>query len=138
LPFNIIDRQNFHITLAFLGCIAPQQQQQQQQASVAQLISQQHGFIQQHLKPLIQQNKALSIMLSQLDYFKKAQVLHLMPTRFLDWLIYLQRTVVELSLNSNIALKNNSYQPHLSLYRQAKTPLPALFKSLQKLYLNNN
>jgi 2'-5' RNA ligase len=37
LPFNIIDRQNFHITLAFLGCIAPQQQQQ---ASVAQLISQ--------------------------------------------------------------------------------------------------
>jgi 2'-5' RNA ligase len=131
LPFKPIDRQNFHITLAFLGFIAPQQQ-----ASVAQLISQQHSFIQQHLKPLIQQNKALSIVLSQLGYFKKAQVLHLMPVSCSDWLIYLQRTVVELSLNSNIALENSRYQPHLSLYRKAKTSLPALCKNLQKTIFN--
>jgi 2'-5' RNA ligase len=131
LPFKPIDRQNFHITLAFLGFIAPQQQ-----ASVAQLISQQHSFIQQRLKPLIQQNKALSIVLSQLGYFKKAQVLHLMPVSCSDWLIYLQRTVVELSLNSNIALENSRYQPHLSLYRKAKTSLPALCKNLQKTIFN--
>ena len=127
LPFKPIDRQNFHITLAFLGFIAPQQQ-----ASVAQLISQQHGFIQQHLKALIQQKKTSSIVLSKLGYFKKAQVLHLMPASCPDWLIYLQRTVLELSLNSNIALENSGYQPHLSLYRKAKTPLPALCKNLQQ------
>ncbi|MBA6224628.1 RNA 2',3'-cyclic phosphodiesterase [Colwellia sp. MB02u-18] len=127
LPFKPIDRQNFHITLAFLGCIAPQQQ-----ASVAQLISQQHGLMQQRLKALIQQKKASSILLSQLGYFKKAQVLHLMPASCPDWLIYLQHTVVELSLSSNIALENRSYQPHLSLYRKAKTPLPALCKHLQQ------
>jgi len=127
LPFKTIDRQNFHITLAFLGCIAPQQQ-----ASVAQLINQEHGFIQQHLKPLIQQNKTSSLVLSKLGYFKKAQVLYLMPASCPDWLIYLQRTVLELSLNRNIALENSRYQPHLSLYRKAKTPLPVLCKNLQK------
>jgi 2'-5' RNA ligase len=129
LPFKTIDRQNFHITLAFLGFITPQQQ-----ASVAQLISQQHGFIQQRLKPLIQQNKASSIVLSQLGYFKKAQVLHLMPTSCPDWLIYLQRTVVELILNNNdnITFENSNYQPHLSLYRKAKVPLPVLCENLQQ------
>ena len=127
LPFKVIDAQNFHITLAFLGLV-----NEDQQANLAQLISQQHNFIQPQLKPLVDQNKTLPLLLSKVGYFKQPQVLHLMPVTCPDWLIYLNNAVVQLSLNVNITLENRVYQPHLSLYRKAKFLLPERYKKTQQ------
>ncbi|MBA6392358.1 RNA 2',3'-cyclic phosphodiesterase [Colwellia sp. BRX10-3] len=130
LPFKAIDEQNFHVTLAFLGLV-----DKDQQANLAKLISQQHNLIKQQLKPFVGQNKTLSLLLSKVGYFKKAQVLHLIPTTNPDWLIYLNKTIVELSLNCDITLENRVYQPHLSLYRKAKFPLPHYYKKIQQTEL---
>ena len=128
LPFRAIDKQNFHVTLAFLGLVSDDQQ-----ANLEQLISQQHNLIQQQLKPLVENTKTLSLLLSKVGYFKTAQVLHLMPTVCPDWLIYLNKTMVELSLNCDISIKNNGYKPHLSLYRKAKFSLPNTNIPLQEI-----
>lgn len=128
LPFKAINEQNFHITLAFLGLI-----DNAQQLSVEKAINRQQHFIQQQLKAFVQQDKALSIVLSHLGYFKKAQVLHLMPATCPDWLIFLNKVMVQLSHNCNIALANSPYQAHLSLYRKAKLPLPAPFENIQQI-----
>lgn len=128
LPFKTINEQNFHITLAFLGLI-----DNAQQLRVEKSINQQLPFIQQQLKAFVQQDKALSLVLSHLGYFKKAQVLHLMPTTCPEWLVYLNKVIVQLSHNCNIALANSTYQAHLSLYRKAKLPLPAPFANIQQI-----
>jgi len=128
LPFKAIRAQNFHITLAFLGLI-----DEAQQVNLEKLISQQHHAIQQQLQAFLQHNKTLSLALSQTGYFKKAQVLHLMPTTCPDWLLYLNNLIINLSINCNITLENRTYQPHLSLYRKAKFTLPLSFESIQKI-----
>jgi len=114
LPFKAVDPQNFHITLAFLGLI-----DDIKQANIEKLIAQQHSVIQQQLKPFVA-NKAVSLVLSQVGYFEKAQVLHLMPKTILNWLTYLNNKIVDASLKCGITLESRSYQPHLSLYRKAK------------------
>jgi len=128
LPFKAINEQNFHITLAFLGLI-----DNAQQLSVEKSINQHQHFIQQQLKAFVQQEQVLSVVLSHLGYFKKAQVLHLMPATCPDWLMYLNKLIVQLSRNCNIALANSPYQAHLSLYRKAKLPLPAPFENIQQI-----
>jgi 2'-5' RNA ligase len=130
LPFKMIDEQNFHVTLAFLGLI-----DNDQQASLEKLISQQHSFIQQQLKPFVQQDQTLPLVLSQIDYFKKAQVLHLMPKTCPDWLLDLNTSIVKLSLKCNIGMENRTYQPHLSLYRKAKFQLPSHLKNIQQTFV---
>lgn len=130
LPFKAIDEQNFHITLAFLGLI-----DSVQQANLEKIIDQQHSFIQQQLKSFILQEKNVVLALSVVGYFKKPQVLHLMPNLCPDWLIYLNKTLVELSLNCGITQQDNHYQPHVSLYRKAKFPFfPAHKKMLQTVF----
>ena len=127
LPFRAIDKQNFHVTLAFLGFV-----NKDQQANLEKLISQQHNLIQQQLKSLVEETKTLTLLLSKVGYFKTAQVLHLMPMVCPDWLIYLNKTLVELSFNCDISIENNGYQPHLSLYRKAKYSLSNTNKTLEK------
>ena len=46
-----------------------------------------------------------------------------MPENSPNWLMYLNTTLVELSLSSNITLEQKRYQPHLSLYREVKSAL---------------
>jgi len=118
LPFKAIDENNFHVTLAFLGLL-----EQEKQANLTVLINQQHHLIQQQLNMLATQDISFSLRLSKVGYFKKAQVLHLMPESCPHWLMYLNKVIVKLSLNSNIRLENYRYQPHLSLYRKAKSSL---------------
>ncbi|ASP48331.1 RNA 2',3'-cyclic phosphodiesterase [Cognaticolwellia beringensis] len=127
LPFRAIDKQNFHVTLAFLGLV-----NKDQQANLEKLISQQHNLIQQQLTPLVEETKTLSLLLSKVGYFKTAQVLHLMPTVCPDWLIYLNKTMVELSFKCDISIENKGYLPHLSLYRKAKHSLSNTNKTLEK------
>lgn len=127
LPFKAINEKNFHITLAFLGLI-----DNEQQLSLAQLINQQHSFIQQYLQPFKAQNQTLFLVLSKIGYFKTAQVLHLMPTTNPDWLMPLNKLIIALCLNSQIPLENSVYQPHLSLFRKAKYPLPSGLTALQQ------
>jgi 2'-5' RNA ligase len=131
LPFKAIDENNFHITLAFLGLL-----EQETQADLAALINQQHHLIQQQLKVLVAQDISFSLRLSKVGYFKKAQVLHLMPESCPQWLMYLNEVIVELSLNSNITLENYRYQPHLSVYRKAKSPLIETNNIIEKTAVN--
>lgn len=117
LPFKIIEPNNFHVTLAFLGLLT-----NNQQTNLQELINQHHNDIQQHLKLLLPE-QSYSLQLSKIGYFKKAQVLHLLPEHSPNWLMYLNTTLVELSLSSNITLEQKRYQPHLSLYRKVKPAL---------------
>lgn len=127
LPFRAIKPENFHITLAFLGLIDDLQHMR-----LAQLIGQQQRIIQQQLTPLTQSHQPQSVTLSKIGYFKRAQVLHLMPATSPDWLLYLNKHLVDLCLNSDIALEDCAFQPHLSLYRKAKFDSPARLTELQK------
>ena len=117
LPFKAIEPSNFHVTLAFLGLL-----ENNQQAGVEALVNQQHDDIQQHLRLLVAKPE-FSLHLSTVGYFKKAQVLHLMPENCPNWLMYLNTAIVELSLRCNIALEQKRYQPHLSIYRKVKSTL---------------
>lgn len=118
LPFKAIEPNNFHVTLVFLGLL-----ENNQQARLEALVNQQHHDIQQHLKLLHATESTFSLQLSKVGYFKKAQVLHLMPERCPSWLVYLNTALVELSLRCNIDLEQKSYQPHLSIYRNVKSSL---------------
>lgn len=115
LPFKAIKPDNFHITLAFLGLI-----NNSQQTHLTHSINQQIDSIQQRFLPLFQHQSTLPITLSKIDYFKKPKVLHLMPAVCPDWLLQLNKALVEISHNCNISIENRPYIPHLSLYRKAK------------------
>ncbi|WP_164718117.1 2'-5' RNA ligase family protein [Colwellia sp. Arc7-635] len=138
LQFKAVAAENFHITLAFLAFIDPQQQ-----ANIEQSINQQHTTIQQRFKALAQQKDALldlpntapnavPIVLSKIAYFKTAKVLHLTPTNCPDWLLDLNDTISQLCCRCNIPLQDRIYQPHLSLYRKAKLPELVNLAALQK------
>lgn len=118
-PFKVITEENYHITLAFLGFI-----NQQQQRNIVSVINQQHSIIQQQLQPLLSQQLALPITLSAVGYFKKAQVLHLMPSNCPNWLTYLNNLMINACGNVDILIENRVYKPHLSLYRKAKMSSP--------------
>lgn len=118
-PFKVINEENFHITLAFLGLI-----NQQQQVSITAVINQQHSLIQQQLQLLLSQKLALPITLSAVGYFKKAQVLHLMPPNCPNWLAYLNNVMINSCRNVGIPIENRIYKPHLSIYRKAKMSSP--------------
>jgi 2'-5' RNA ligase len=100
---------------------------EQQQKNIIKLIGENHGEIQQRINSFLLNHNtatdALSLTLSQLGYFNKAQVLHLMPATCPDWLCYLASVITELCQHSEISLDNRAYKPHLSLYRKAKIPL---------------
>ena len=100
---------------------------EQQQEDIIKLISERHGDVQQGINNFLSDNDTasdtLQLTLSQLRYFNKAQVLHLMPTTCPGWLFYLVNVINELCQQSKISLDNRAYKPHLSLYRKAKTPL---------------
>ncbi len=138
LPFKAVTEQNFHITLVFLGLL-----DNAQQVNLSKLLSQQHGNIQYQITSLSAQSSSLSLVLSQLDYFSKAQVLHLKPTSCPDWLGYLNKTLLKLCRCCHIKIESRAYQPHLSLYRKAKLPSPSYLKKLnqgvieQKLNINS-
>jgi RNA 2',3'-cyclic 3'-phosphodiesterase len=127
LPFKAVAEQNFHITLAFLGLL-----DSAQQVNISKLIRRHHSSIDDQIKSLSAKKSNLSLVLSQLDYFNKAQVLHLKPTSCPDWLCYLHKTIMELSLKCRIDIEHRAYQPHLSLYRKAKLPSPAYLKELNQ------
>ena len=135
LPFKAINQDNFHITLAFLGLI-----NNTQQTHLTHSINQQIDSIQQYLSPLFQHQSTLPITLSEMDYFKKPKVLHLMPADCPDWLLQLHKTLVEISHQCNISIESRPYIPHLSLYRKAKfssnSDLLMLNQSLDAQQLN--
>ncbi len=137
LAFKAIPQQNFHITLAFLGAV-----NEQQQEDIIKLISEKHGDVQQGINNFLSGNDTASdtlpLTLSQLGYFNKAQVLHLMPTTCPDWLPYLVNVITELCQQSKISLENSAYKPHLSLYRKAKTPLVLPSPLLSNTQLSDN
>jgi len=127
LKFKAVTAENFHITLAFLAFIDPQQQ-----TNIEQFINQQHQAIQHQLKRLTQEDNALRIELSKIAYFETAKVLHLMPTNCPDWLLDLHHTISQLCYRCKIPLQDRVYQPHLSLYRKAKFSEPTHLAAIQK------
>jgi RNA 2',3'-cyclic 3'-phosphodiesterase len=127
LPFKAVAEQNFHITLAFLGLL-----DNAQQVDLSKLMRQHHSGIRDQIKSLSAQSSNLLLVLSHLGYFNKAQVLHLIPTSCPEWLSYLNKTIVELSLKCRIDMEHRTYQPHLSLYRKAKLPSPSYLTELNQ------
>lgn len=119
LPFKPICPSNFHITLAFLGMVNPQQQN-----LLISLVNQHLQTVQQLMKPLMQLSQTLPITLSEVGYFKKAQVLHIFPRHSPTQLNTLNKWLVELCLRCNIIIEHNVYKPHVSLYRKVKFDKP--------------
>lgn len=128
LAFKTISEKNLHITLVFLGLI-----DDLQQAHLTQLINQQQEVIREKFPSALPQNQKQTLKLAQIGYFKRAQVLHIMPTTCPDWLTHLNHVMIKLCCNNNIAIENSVYQPHLSLYRKAKFTSRSTLTLLQKI-----
>lgn len=102
-----IAKENFHITLAFLGhCTASQQQ-----ALIAAADKISHSIKASCIEPL---------NLQTLGYFKKPQVLYLSLARCPNWLTLLATSLSNIAHAQSAFPDHSAYRPHLSLFRKAK------------------
>lgn len=98
---------NFHITLAFLDQITPQQQ----------------ALLSQQLSGL--QLPVLTLRIATTGYFSKPKVLWIGPESVPASLAELVRQVKSAARSSGIALKQERYQPHITLTRKITAPPPS-------------
>jgi len=106
LPFKAITKDNFHITLAFLGNTTSQQQQ----------------HLIEHATKLAQQIAPLNYHDLQLDHlglFKKPKVMYLGLTTCPNWLSALATSLSDAAITEGLFQENRPYCPHLSIYRKA-------------------
>ncbi len=111
--FKIIQKENFHITLSFLGIIQPAQLvplQQQADVLASQLIN-------------TPQYQHRTVTLNTLGHFKQPKVLYLGLTNTPEWLTNMANSLKQAALAQHIFQEERPYCPHLSLYRKA-THLP--------------
>lgn len=104
-----IKKENFHITLAFLGEVDLKQQ--------AHLIENSHHYWQQHF---YNNNQPFTLFIQHLDLFKKPQVLYLAFDSFPNRLIRLAEFLKKAAQQQGIEQEERSYLPHISIYRKAK------------------
>ena len=104
-----IKKENFHITLAFLGEVNLKQQ--------AHLIESSHNYWQQHFH---NNNQCFKLIIQDLDLFRKPQVLYLGFESFPNRLIRLAEFLKQAAQQQGIKQEERPYLPHISIYRKAK------------------
>jgi 2'-5' RNA ligase len=115
LPFQLIDKKNFHITLSFLGATTPEQQQ------ALMLFAADISAQLQDISPDI-------LLLDHCGLFKKPKVFYLGLYQQPTWLQTLAQALIDYAKNLNIPQENRPYCPHLSIYRKAILSAPATKK----------
>jgi 2'-5' RNA ligase len=123
LPFKVMDQQNFHITLAFLGEV--------DEAGKQGLLDEAEQ-IAAKLRPI----KPKQLHLDNIGLFKKPRVLYLGIDRVPDWLNALAAHLSAAAVGLTLFQESRPYRAHLSLYRKANSlliELPAV-----KLIININ
>lgn len=110
LDAKAIKKDNFHITLAFLGNVNDAQQ--------AKLIECSEHYYHQYLHSNTQ---GYSLMIDHADLFKKPQVLYLGFKSFPNTLIHLAEHLKQAAIQQGIKQEERPYLPHISIYRKAKT-----------------
>jgi len=106
LPFKAINKENFHITLSFLGFIDNYKQQQLSKFA--------HNIAMQ-----LQDISPACLLLDHYGLFKKPKVFYLGLQQQPDWLKFLAHALIDQAKNLNIEQENRLYCPHLSIYRKA-------------------
>ncbi len=107
LPFRLIDKENFHLTLCFLGALNNNQQTQ---------LLQQASLIAKSLTPI----PSRQLLFDKLHLFKKPQILCLSQHQNPTWLIQLAKQLSYSAKTIAIPQENRPYHPHISLFRKAK------------------
>lgn len=126
LPYKAIAKDNFHITLSFIGTA--------DSATQVPLIEGAHaifrGFEQRYINYT---RKTLSI--DTVELFKKPKVAYLSFQSKPTWLAVLAKDFKLLAKKLNIYQEDRAYCPHISIYRKAvdlPSDLPALSPALTK------
>ncbi len=123
LNFKVIPKDNFHITLCFLGAVSEDQ--------YIQLIKNTEK-ISCALRPISE----TTLHLNYLGLFKKPKVLYLGNSYTPPWLLTLSNELCNVANSLSIFQENRSYTPHISIYRKAKAILP--IKEETSLYIKIN
>lgn len=112
LPFKKIPRQNFHITLAFLGNISDAERQA--------LIDKANTYMSECYQ-LNSVKCPLNLHLDRCGWFKKPKVIYLANSIIPDWLDELANYLNVCASQLTIFQEERAYSPHVSLYRKATT-----------------
>jgi len=106
VPFKVIPKNNYHITLCFLGLVNTNQKE---------LLIQCATEVTNELAPIT--TNSLSI-----DYyglFKKPKVLYLGNNEVPDWLSLLVNKLTTTANNLSLFQEERNYLPHISIFRKA-------------------
>ncbi|MEW6981125.1 RNA 2',3'-cyclic phosphodiesterase [Colwelliaceae bacterium 6471] len=112
LPFKKIPRQNFHITLAFLGSISNTDRQA--------LIDKANTYMSECYQ-LNSVKRPLNLHLDHTGWFRKPKVIYLANSIIPVWLDKLANYLNVCASQLTIFQEERAYSPHISLYRKATT-----------------
>lgn len=112
LPYKKIPRQNFHITLAFLGSISNTDRQA--------LIDKANTYMCESYQ-LNSVKLPLNLHLDRCGWFRKPKVIYLANSIIPDWLDKLANYLNVCASQLTIFQEERAYSPHVSLYRKATT-----------------
>ena len=121
--YALVDKNNFHITLSFLGQVTDEQYQQ--------LIDKADQLAAQ-----ISLTETQTIELDHLRLFKKPKVLYLGLAQTPNWLAMLAEQLKQKALSLKIFQEARPYCPHITLARKAKV-LPEVAPLNIKLTVNS-
>ena len=109
---------NFHVTLAFLGQVTMHQ-------------------LDELLEELPHINwQPFSADFDQVGYWGKPKIHFIAPSIVPDQLHYLAKQCQRLARKSGINIEKRQYQPHITLQRKIKSPVPALYEPSFTLRFN--
>lgn len=114
LSYKAIPAKNLHLTLAFLG-----QVNAKQQAKIVSALDRLHNNRQTSGSPL--RCKTTPVSFDILALFTKPQVCYLTSSTVPAWLSALASEILALTQAYPLVNRSNTYLPHISLYRKAKS-----------------
>lgn len=109
--FKAIPKNNYHITLAFLGNLTKQQYNL--------LVAQPSIIPQQGIAPIANKPNTRILTLDQLAWFKKPKVLYLTASNPPSWLTTLAQQLTNTAIKLGVTMDDRPYLPHVSVYRKA-------------------
>ena len=106
VPFKPVDKNNYHITLCFLGAVTTDQQQ----TLIAQADKLTHQIF-----PIVSQQ----LQLNQIALFKKPKILYFSHSQIPNWLLTLASELSDCAKSLALFQEERPYLPHISIYRKA-------------------
>ncbi len=119
LPFKAVNKNNYHITLAFLGQVSSQQK-----AALIEIATQ----VTQQVFPIT----STAMLINQIALFNKPKIIYLSNSYTADWHFLLAKELSNKAKSLNLFQENRPYRSHISIYRKANL-LP---KNLPAINLN--